>query len=60
MARLASFRNTSPMNPAGVAGTGIMRRSAAQFQMTLAIDAQTWSMLRLLSAATHMRPVSVP
>lgn len=29
-------------------------------QTTLAMDWQTWSMFLLLSAATHMRPVSVP
>lgn len=29
-------------------------------QTTLAIAWQTWSMFLLLSAATHMRPVSVP
>lgn len=28
--------------------------------ITAAIERQTWSMFLLLSAATHMRPVSVP
>lgn len=34
--------------------------AAATPQTTLAMLAQTWSMFLLLSAATHMRPVSVP
>ena len=39
---------------------GDSRRRDLVGQSTAAIDWQTWSMLRLLSAATHMRPVSVP
>ena len=36
------------------------QRPPAHQATTLAMDAQTWAMFLLLSAATHMRPVSVP
>ena len=41
-------------------GTKMGPRDDPECQRTFAIDWQTWSTLWLLSAATHMRPVSVP
>jgi len=47
----------------GLAEHDRLQRSAPQpshLQITAAMDLQTWSMFLLFSAATHMRPVSVP
>ena len=55
MAEKADGRRT----PEGGGGRAGRKRDGGYF-ITAAMERQTWSMLRLLTAATHIRPLSVP
>ena len=63
----AEFRQSFQQGSVTAVAQGILHKtlrqivhSARRVYSTLAMDAQTWAMFWLFSAATHMRPVSVP